>query len=132
LEAVYNEAPEGTVYVISNHRNANHRTRLEKIIKRADLKPWPKLFQNLRATRATELAAEFPGHVAAEWSGHSQKIAEQHYWRTTEADFAKALEKCKLKCKQYTDAPKETGARQRMPTLQFPVNALQCVLVLYT
>ncbi|BBO32809.1 hypothetical protein [Lacipirellula parvula] len=29
------------------------------------LKTWPKLLQNLRTTRATELAAEYPSHVAA-------------------------------------------------------------------
>jgi hypothetical protein len=33
---------------------------MERIIKRAGLKPWPKLFQNLRSTRETELAEDFP------------------------------------------------------------------------
>jgi integrase len=93
LETAFNDAPEGTVHVIRLARNANHRTRLEKIIKRAKLAPWPKLFQNLRATRATELAADFPAHVAAEWTGHSQKVAAEHYWRVTDADFEKALHK---------------------------------------
>lgn len=93
LETVFNAAPDGTAFVIRTARNANHRTRLEKIIRRAGLEPWAKLFQNLRATRATELAVEFPGHVAAEWTGHSQKIAEKHYWRVTEADHLKAIGK---------------------------------------
>jgi hypothetical protein len=47
----------------------------------------------LRATRATELAADFPAHVAAEWTGHRQQIAEKHYWRMTEADHLKAIGK---------------------------------------
>ena len=39
-------------------RNSNLRTQLERIIRKSDLKPWPKLFQNLRATRETELAED--------------------------------------------------------------------------
>jgi len=80
------------VHVITRYRDANSnlRTQLERIIARAGLKPWPKLFQNLRATRATELAAEYPAHVAADCLGHSTMVAQKHYWRTTDADFDKA------------------------------------------
>ncbi|QEG35121.1 tyrosine-type recombinase/integrase [Bythopirellula goksoeyrii] len=109
-KAFFDPANENKQYVIANHRNANHRTRLEKIIKRAGLKPWPKLFQNLRASRATELASEFPAHVAAEWTGHSEKIAQEHYWRVTDADFEKATRKCKQKCKQK---PAVEGGNER-------------------
>ncbi|MBA4107679.1 MAG: integrase [Pirellula sp.] len=80
------------VYVITQYRvaNSNLRTELQRIIERAEVRLWPKLFQNLRASRATELAAEYPAHVAAEWLGHSTLIAEKHYWQSTEADFDKA------------------------------------------
>lgn len=79
--------------VITRYRdaNANLRTQLCRILKRAGVAPWPKLFQNLRATRATELAREFPAHVAAAWMGHSREIADKHYWRVTDDDFAAAL-----------------------------------------
>lgn len=62
-------------HVVTRYRdgNSNLRTQLERIIAKAGLKPWPKLFQNLRATRATELAAEFPSHVAAEWGWGIQR-----------------------------------------------------------
>ena len=44
------------------------RTTFEKIIVRADLVPWLRLMQNLRATRETDLAARFLSHVgAARW-----------------------------------------------------------------
>ncbi|GAB4138857.1 MAG: hypothetical protein Tsb009_07360 [Planctomycetaceae bacterium] len=48
--------------VITRYRkkNANLRTQLLKIIKRAGLKPWPKLFHNLRLSRQTELSACIP------------------------------------------------------------------------
>jgi hypothetical protein len=50
-----------------------------KIIRRAGLKAWPRLWHNLRATRETELADTFPVHVVCEWIGNSQRIAAKHY-----------------------------------------------------
>ena len=76
------------MYFITQYRdpNANLRTQLERILKRAGVPEWPKLFQNLRASRATELAAEFPAHVAAAWLGHRTLIAQKHYWQVTDDD----------------------------------------------
>ncbi len=66
--------------MISRYRNAtqNLRTRLQKIIRRAGLEPWPKLWQNLRATRETELAEIFPVHVVSAWIGNSVTVAAKH------------------------------------------------------
>jgi hypothetical protein len=54
-------------FVITRYRdrNSNLQTQLQRIIKAAGLTAWPKLFQNLRASPATELAAEHPGHGLA-------------------------------------------------------------------
>ena len=41
----------------------NLRTQLMRILRRAGVATWPKLFHNLRASRETELAATFPLHV---------------------------------------------------------------------
>ncbi|BBO31568.1 tyrosine-type recombinase/integrase [Lacipirellula parvula] len=95
VEATVNAMPpkeRAKAYVITRYRgaNANLRTQLERIIARAGLTPWPKLFQNLRQTRATEIVAEYPQHVASEWLGHTIEIAQAFYWRTTEEDFARA------------------------------------------
>jgi hypothetical protein len=82
-------------YVITRYRgqNANLRTQLERIILRAGLKPWPKIFQNLRATRATELVASgVRERLAADWLGHSPKIASEHYWRPTAEEIRRAIE----------------------------------------
>ncbi|MCU0878210.1 MAG: site-specific integrase, partial [Pirellulaceae bacterium] len=94
LDSCYFAAAEGAENVIVRYRdkNSNLRTQLERIIKRAGLKPWPKMFQNLRASRATELAKQYPAHVAAEWLGHSREIAAEHYWRVTDADYEQALQ----------------------------------------
>jgi hypothetical protein len=88
--------------VITRYRdtNANLRTHFCRIIRKANLEPWPKLFQNLRSTRATELAAQFPEYVAAEWLGHSTAVANKHYWRVTDADFEKAVPKAQQKAQQ--------------------------------
>ena len=71
-------------------RNANLRTQLERIIRRAGLKPWPKPFQNCRSTRETELAETYPIHVVCAWIGNTVAVAAKHYLQVTDADFEKA------------------------------------------
>ena len=92
LEDVWQLAPEGTEYVISKYRqrNANLRTQLCRIIERAGLDPWPKLFQNLRTSRETELADHYPPHVVCYWMGNSEKIAQKHYLQVTDDHFERA------------------------------------------
>lgn len=83
---------KGTEFVITRYRggNTNLRTQLLRIINRAGLKPWPKLFQNLRSTRETELAESFPIHVVTAWLGNSQLVATKHYLQVTDAHFEEA------------------------------------------
>jgi integrase len=65
LEECFDLAEPRMEYVITRYRstNANLRTQFIRIIKRAGLNPWPKIFHNLRSTRQTELEEEFPLHV---------------------------------------------------------------------
>lgn len=92
LLAAMADAPDGTEYVIARHRHrgVNLRTHLERIIIRAGLKPWPKLFQNLRSTRETELAERFPEHVVCRWIGNSRLVARKHYLQITDKHFEQA------------------------------------------
>lgn len=96
LEALLldDQAPEGAEFVITRYRqnNCNLRTQLERIIKRAGLKPWPKLFQNLRSTRETELAESFPLHVVTAWIGNTEQVAAKHYLQITDDHFKRATE----------------------------------------
>ncbi len=71
----------------------NLRTWLERLILRAGASPWPKPWQNLRATRATELANEFPSHVCCSWLGHSEAIADANYRMTTDQHVEAATKK---------------------------------------
>ncbi len=92
LADAFDVAEPGTIYVISRSRDTsvNLRTRLMRIIRQAGLSPWPKLFQNLRASRETELAATYPLHVVCAWIGNSSAVAAKHYLQVTEADYERA------------------------------------------
>ena len=68
--------------------NTNLRTRLLKIINRAGVKPWPKLFHNLRASYETDLAKVHPIKTVCDWIGNSITVAQRHYLQTTEEDYA--------------------------------------------
>lgn len=93
LEDAQEVAREGAVYVIERHRvsSGNLSTTMRRIIERAGLEPWPKLYQNLRSTRQTELEADFPLHVVCRWLGNSPKVANKHYLQVTDEHFARAV-----------------------------------------
>jgi integrase len=96
LQQAFDEAEPGTEYVITRCRDCrdgsvNLRTGLERIIIRAGLQPWPKLFHNLRSTRQTELAERYPLHVVCAWIGNSSAIAAKHYLQVTDEHFAMAI-----------------------------------------
>ena len=92
LEQVFDDAEPGTEHVITRYRdtNSNLRTQLNRIIRCAGLEPWPKLFQNLRATRQTELEEQFGSHVACKWIGNSERIARKHYLQVTDEHYRRA------------------------------------------
>ena len=93
LESVFDQADAGTEHIITRYhnRNSNLRTQFLRIIKRAGIQPWPKLFNNLRASRQTELTARFPLHVVCEWLGNSAPIADKHYLQVIDDHYAKAI-----------------------------------------
>ena len=93
LRDAFEQAEPGTHHVITRYRDANQnlRTQLQRIIRRAGLEPWPKLFQNLRSTRETELAETFPIHVVCKWIGNSQPVAAEHYLQLTDEHFERAI-----------------------------------------
>jgi len=94
FQDAFDNAIEGDVYCITRYRNksTNLRTSLSKIIVRAGFEVWPKIFQNLRSTRETELFKMTNGNVKAvcSWIGNTPEIAMQHYAQVTEADNQEA------------------------------------------
>jgi len=92
LRDVFEHAEDGAEYVITRYRDArqNLRTHASKIIRRAGLEPWPKLFHNLRASRETELTERWPVHVVCRWIGNSHAVAAKHYLQVTDEHFEQA------------------------------------------
>jgi integrase len=92
LMEAFTEAAPGAVYVVPRLRDpdTNLRTHAHRILTRAGIEPPPKLFVNLRASRVTDWAVEFGGHVAAKWCGHSPTIALKHYAQVRPEEFARA------------------------------------------
>jgi len=131
FQTVFDEAEPGEEYVITRYRNpaVNLRTQLVRYIVAAGLRPWPKPWQNLRASRATELADQYPSHVAAAWLGHSEGIADSFYRQVTEDHFQKAAQNPA----QYeqesagTERKAEQAKPQNVPVLP-PHSACNCSL----
>ena len=89
LEASFDVAPEGQARCLQRFtRAANLGTHMNRIVERCGIKPWPKTFQNLRASRRTELEERFPNHVVNAWLGHSAKVAEKSYLQVTPDHWA--------------------------------------------
>jgi hypothetical protein len=44
-------------------KNSNLRTEMTRLLRRAGVSGWPRLFHSMRASRQTELQREFPLHV---------------------------------------------------------------------
>lgn len=102
LAEAFERAEPGEVYVVDERYrqaatiaagwgNANLRTGLLRIIARAGLEPWPRLFQNMRSSRQTELAEKLPGHVVCKFMGNTEDVARRHYLQTTDAHYEAAL-----------------------------------------
>lgn len=95
LTAWHQKAPKDREFVLKPaiSPKTNLRTGLLKILKRAGIKPWPKLYQNLRSSRVTELRNRgFRENIVAQWLGHSVKVADEHYDQLTEEQFRRAIE----------------------------------------
>lgn len=102
LEAARKEASADAEYVIPEEyrrraqgpggwANANLRTTLTKIIRRAGLTPWPRLWHSMRASCETDLVRRFPLAVVAKWLGNTPAVAMRHYVDVTDADFERAI-----------------------------------------
>lgn len=94
LNAAWDAAAEGSVYVVEKYRdasNSNLRTEFLRILRRAGVSPWERIFHNMRASRQIELCDQFPAHVVSDWLGNSPAVAMAHYLKTTESHFQKAV-----------------------------------------
>jgi integrase len=112
LQEAFDLAEPGSEFVITRCRDSavNLRTHLFRIIRKAGMEPWPKLFQNLRASRETELAESFPIHVVCQWIGNSRAVAQDHYLQVTDSHFERAAQN------PAQQAPELSGNDKKLPT----------------
>ena len=93
LREAFEVAAEGEALVLpwlSDRTSAALRSPMQRAIARAGVKPWPRLWHNLRSTRQTELERRFPSHVVCSWMGNSEAVAAKHYLQVTDEDFTVA------------------------------------------
>lgn len=105
-------------------KSTNMRSMLEAAILRAGVTPWPRLFQNLRASCEMDWADKAGHHAAAAWIGHSLEVSAKHYVRVRDDHFEKVTGRVvddahsdaltTQSATQQGPVPKSTG-RQREP-----------------
>jgi integrase len=105
LEQCFEQAASGELYVFSQLRlfgqagrdrggqtkGTNLRTQLNRFIVKAGLSIWDKPWQNMRASRATELIHRHPAHLVNAWLGHTEAVAKEHYRNVLDSDYSDAL-----------------------------------------
>ena len=86
-------APKGSERCIDEYpeKSPNLRTQFKRIICRAHVEPWPRLFHNLRASCRTELQELLPDHAVNKWLGQSSRVAEEHYITVHDEHWNRAL-----------------------------------------
>lgn len=119
LEDCWELADDDAEFVIVRHRHGsnNLRTCMQKIVKRAGLNQWPRLFQNMRSSRETELLGEgFQLQTVVAWLGNSPTVALKNYLQVREEDYEKATQNAT----QYTAVRPEMSQKpqSRVPASQ--------------
>lgn len=105
LEEAWEAAADGQEWLLQGLRNyygvPSETKRVQvgkpfiKILERARIPVWPKVWQNLRASRETDLADHFPMHVVTAWIGNSERVAKAHYLQVTEEHYGRAVKEGK-------------------------------------
>ena len=107
LADAWDAAEEGATHCLPEIVNANnpHRyitKRVKAAMKRAGVE-YQKPFNNLRATRATEIDDQFGSKAESDWIGHGADVALKHYLMNTDEKWARAIgadtERKAAKCK---------------------------------
>lgn len=73
------------------NKNSNLRTQFQRIIERAGVAAWPRLFQNLRSSCQTDLGDHYPSQVVSQWIGNSERVASEHYLQVTMSHCERAI-----------------------------------------
>ena len=134
LEEAFELAAPGQTHVVGgNHlakangvngwMNCNLRTHLLRLLKRAGLESWPRLFHNLRSSFETELLEQFPTHVVAAWLGHSVTVMLKHYAQVTSDHFDRAGGHKKSGAESGADVAQKAAQQGFAPSIRLVANS---------
>ena len=70
--------------------NSNLRTQFLRILAKATVSPWPRLFHNLRGSLETDFMNRYSAHVVVSGSGNSERVAIAAYLKVSPEHIAKA------------------------------------------
>jgi integrase len=90
----FEAAPTGSIYMMTSRTitATAWRNRLERLCKKTGIESWPKIWQNMRSTRETELIDEgFPIQAVTAWIGNSPDVAIQNYLQITKDHHHRAI-----------------------------------------
>ncbi|MCL4193771.1 MAG: tyrosine-type recombinase/integrase [Thermoguttaceae bacterium] len=102
LDEAWKAAAEGQTHVIPETlclpaahgprgwNGCNLRTTFQKIVRRAGLEEWPRLFHALRASCESDLAREYPITTVCKWIGNTVAVAARHYVDPSDHDIRRA------------------------------------------
>jgi integrase len=93
LEGLRAERPGASGRIVLSYSDSSAMgVLMGRIIHGAGLTDWERPFQNLRATRSTELIQlGTPIHNYCRWLGHSIQVALRHYAQTRPEDVQRAV-----------------------------------------
>ncbi len=94
LNPLWEAALEGETLLFPRHQVslAALTKRLCKACEAASINLWARPWQNMRATRETELFEEYPIQTVADWLGHSPQVALDHYAQVVKEHHARAAD----------------------------------------
>jgi len=97
-----------------NWRNVNLRTTFEKIVARAGVPKYPRIFHSLRASRQTELAETEPAFRVCAWLGNSEDVARDHYYLTSADQAKESIERERKRMQESKDQQAQQKAQQHI------------------
>lgn len=100
------EAPVGEPLLFPRHQIKGYALtkQLRRATKAAGLALWKRPWQNMRATRESELLEKYPLHTVTAWLGHSPNVAISHYAQIAKDHHARAIGGKKRSKKRSTES----------------------------
>jgi len=109
---------EDTEYVVNRYpdrEQCNLGTQFSRIAKRAGIGKIPRPFDNMRASRSTEIHKQYGAKKESLWIGHSLKVALESYLLVTDDDYAIAAGKKAVKSVDNTGIERTPETLEAQP-----------------